>query len=209
MSRRRKAKAIAALVCSVFIVVMCAVAFGMMINNTGEKMLQVYGLENLKFFTVLSNLLLGVVSAVYAACTARALARARRNPEDGWRIPPAAQIAKFVGTTAAALTFLTVMVFLGPLFGYEAMFLNANLWFHLVLPVVGIVEFALLDAGPRLGLRHTAVAVVPTIIYGTCYLANVVINGVGEWPNLNDWYGFAMWGIPAGIGIFAAIALAT
>ena len=74
MSRRRKAKAIAALVCSVFIVVMCAVAFGMMINNTGEKMLQVYGLENLKFFTVLSNLLLGMVSAVYAACTARALA---------------------------------------------------------------------------------------------------------------------------------------
>ena len=40
------------------------------------------------------------------------------------------------------------------------------------------------------------IAVIPMIVYGTFYLGNILLNGRGEWPDTNDWYGFAMWGIP-------------
>lgn len=218
MSRRARARRIAAIACSAFIGVMEFVAWGMMLGNTGSKLLAVYGLENLKFFTVLSNLLLGVVSLVYAAFLIAAMVRGRRaegaaGAENAavacWRVPLGLQVAKLVAVTATTLTFLTVMLFLAPLFGYGALLQNANLYFHLVLPVLGIVEFVFLDEGPRLRLSHAALAVVPSVLYGTFYLVNVLVNGVGEWPNPNDWYGFAHWGIPVGIGIFAAITLAT
>lgn len=194
-------KRAAKLACNIFIAVMAFVAFGMMLSNTGPKMLEVYGLENLKFYTVLSNLLLAVISIAYAAF----LIAKRR--EGGIRIPLALQVAKLIGVTATTLTFLTVMLFLGPLYGHAAMLQNANFWFHLVLPVLAIIEFAFLDEGPRLKVRHTFIAVIPTIAYGTFYLANILINGMGEGAHTNDWYGFAAWGIPAGVGIFAIITV--
>jgi hypothetical protein len=53
------------------------------------------------------------------------------------------------------------------------------------------------------------IAVIPMIVYGTFYLGNILLNGRGEWPDTNDWYGFAMWGIPASFLVFVIIAAAT
>jgi hypothetical protein len=46
---------------------------------------------------------------------------------------------------------------------------------------------------------------IPTAIYGSIYLVNILINGVGKWPNSNDWYGFVKWGLGVGILIFVVI----
>jgi hypothetical protein len=43
------------------------------------------------------------------------------------------------------------------------------------------------------------------VIYGVFYLGNNIINGIGEWPDTNDWYFFLAWGYPVGILIFAVI----
>ena len=72
MSRRARAKRIAAIACSAFIGVMEFVAWGMMLGNTGSKLLAVYGLENLKFFTVLSRT---CCSASSRSCTLRSSLR--------------------------------------------------------------------------------------------------------------------------------------
>ena len=46
-------------------------------------------------------------------------------------------------------------------------------------------------------------------ISGAGYLLNNIINGIGEWPDTNDWYSFLTWGYPAGIAIFAVICAVT
>jgi len=51
----------------------------------------------------------------------------------------------------------------------------------------------------------TLVSGAPALVYGACYLANILINGRGEWPNSNDWYGFMNWGFGVSIVIFAVI----
>ena len=55
--------------------------------------------------------------------------------------------------------------------------------------------------------KYTFIAAIPSLIYGNFYLANCLINGVGEWPETNDWYGFLNWGYPVGIAIFAGVVL--
>ena len=41
-------------------------------------------------------------------------------------------------------------------------------------------------------------------MYAVYYVLNMVINGIGEWPATNDWYGFLNWGIGPGAVITAA-----
>ena len=50
---------------------------------------------------------------------------------------------------------------------------------------------------------------IPSFLYGTVYLLNNLINGIGEWPDGNDWYGFLNWGFPVGIIIYLGVILVT
>ena len=53
------------------------------------------------------------------------------------------------------------------------------------------------------------IAVIAPLVYGIAYLANILINGMGEWPDTNDWYLFFAWGYPAGMIIYAVIVTVT
>lgn len=154
------------------------------------------GFLSLKFFTVLSNLFNGTVCLVYAACL---LARHPASPR--------MQTWKLTATSAAALTFFTVMVFLGPVYGYGGMFLGGNFWLHFALPVLSMLVFVLLERGTPLPFRKTLWAVVPVLLYAVGYLGNILVQGVGEWPNRHDFYGFLLWGWPVGVAISIGLAL--
>ena len=171
---------------NIFVAVMTAVAFVMMTFGWGSEnsLFSLSGVQNLKFFTVLSNLFSGVVSAVFAA-----MLIGRRGVA-----PYALYVLKLAATVAVAVTFFTVVILFMVIFGLGGMFYGANFWFHLVLPLVSIIEFCLLDTGVRLRLSATFAGLVPVVLYGIAYFANILINGVGEWPNTNDWYGFLSFG---------------
>ena len=81
----------------------------------GQRMLSEPGLGNLRFFTVLSNLLAGIAAIIWLAVSGRGGEGLRR-----------AETLKFVAAAAVGLTFTVVMVFLGPLYGYPMMFTGAN-----------------------------------------------------------------------------------
>ena len=100
------------------------------------------------------------------------------------------------------------MLFLGPLYGYPAMLAGVNFFLHLVVPVAALAECIFLSR-TIYTRRDNRLAVVPMLIYGTVYLANNLINGTGEWPDTNDWYGFLNWGLPAGLVIFSGLCLIT
>ena len=100
------------------------------------------------------------------------------------------------------------MVFLGPLYGYPEMFVGANLWLHLVVPITAMAEIIFLSDATYTR-RDNNLAVIPPLIYGIVYVLNILINGMGEWPNTNDWYLFFYWGYPIGFLIYVVIALVT
>ena len=157
----------------------------------GEGTLSSRGLGSLKYFTTLSNLLEGAASVWWLIAALRS----------GTRL---AERLKFVAAAAVMLTFTVVMTFLGPLYGYRYMFGGANLWFHLLVPLMAAAEFILLGDG-TMTRRDDLLAVLPPLLYGAVYLCNILVNGVGEYPHTNDWYGFVLWGLPVSIVIFAVI----
>lgn len=140
------------------------------------------GFQNLRYFTVLSNLLQGGVSLV----------RVFGRRTGRW---------KYVSTTAVALTFFVVLLFLGPAYGYDSMYTGANFWFHLVVPVLAMADFLIFDRADSFTLRDSFVATLPMLAYSLFYVVNLLVNGVKG----NDWYGFAKDGPKSAVAAFLII----
>ncbi len=175
-----------------------------MLNSTKSATgLTASGVENLKYFTVLSNEFCGLV-AVYSLFLslfdhAKGTSGTRRH----------LILLKLVSATAVALTFSVIAFFLGPLYGHSILYRGSNLIFHLLLPLLAMAELIFMDPGEQgISFSYTLVSVIPIVLYGLSYLINILVNGVGTWPNTNDWYGFVNWGLPVGLGIFSGIILA-
>ena len=160
-----------------------------------EGTLAEVGVRSLKYFTIQSNLLVGIAAVIWLAHCKKGVSKAVES-------------FKYVAAAAVALTFITVMTFLGPMYGYPEMLVGANLWLHLIVPVAAIAEIIFLSDA-EYTRRDNNLAILPLAIYGTFYLANNVINGIGEWPDTNDWYLFLTWGYPIGFVIFALLFLVT
>jgi hypothetical protein len=143
------------------------------------------GFGNLRYFTVLSNLLQGGVSLAYA-CGIRT------------------GRFKFASTTAITFTFFIVLLFLGPKRGYDVVYAGANFWSHLIVPVLAMADFLVLDRECTFTMRDTFIAVIPTLAYGLFYMGNLLVGGAEG----NDWYGFQGFGAGAGIGIYLILLAA-
>jgi hypothetical protein len=179
---------------NICIAVMVAGAWlGMLLLGGGD--LASRGIGSMKYFTVLSNILCGIAAVIW-------LVQERKG------VSKAAERFKYVAAAAVALTFTVVIVFLGPLYGYPEMFEGANLWLHLIIPVTAIAEIIFLSDA-KYTRRDNDLTAIPPFLYGLFYLANILINGIGEWPDTNDWYLFFRWGYPIGIVIYAVIMLVT
>ena len=221
----RKTKKKIVIVLNVLIFAFTLLGLGIMLylNGNGGGLLSSVGWDNLKYFTVLSNILCGIVALVYLTQQLTDFLRrhAERNarkqeiqsvsdgPTSVWlkniSCPAWLMTIKLAAAAAVMVTFLVVACFFGPLYGYRYMYLGSNLWFHLIIPVLGMVEFCLLDG--TIPFRMTFLTGTPALIYGCFYLGNVLINGKGQWPDTNDWYGFLNWGWGPAIVIFAVIML--
>ena len=167
-------------------------------NDTGAMLTDVR-LRSLKYFTLDSNLLAAAASliAVYFQVF-------RKGTMPVW-----ASSLKLAGTVSVSVTLLTVIVYLGPRFGYKAMLAGVNLHLHLTVPVLAILVFCVLEGSHSLSFGHTFLAVIPVLIYAAFYLGNILINGPGSGPNTNDWYGLLFMGLswaPLIIAIFGSAA---
>ena len=176
------------LVINCIIVVFTLVGGYLCFFTKSEGLLTVYGIDNLKFFTVESNLFEGAVSLMLIVCILL--------KKDSALV----RLLKYMAAVAVGLTFLTIAAFLGPIYGHSHMYHGANLFFHLIIPLIAMAEFILLN-DHKMGVKENLYAAIPAIMYGCGYLINILING----SEGNDWYAFTAWGLPIGIGIFAGI----
>lgn len=182
------------------------------------------GFGCLKYFTLLSNIFVGVMAAAWLVSAGKT--KTAGSSEEGGKanaieegVGPCAakeggcaservERLKYIAAAAVGLTFATVMFFLGPIYGYASMFSGVNLPLHLIIPLIAILEIIFLSDAAYTR-RDNLLAIIPPLLYGLGYLVNILINGMGEWPDTNDWYFFFYWGYPIGVLIYAALLTAT
>ena len=167
----------------------------MLTGKPEEGALQATGIENFKFYTVLTNVFCGIVAALYLVFILL--------KKDTGKL----SVLKLAAVCGVAITFAVVAFMFGPLYGYPQFYRRGNLFFHLLLPLAAMAEFIVVKRD-RIPFRYTIFSAVPTLLYGTGYLLNILINGIGgPWPDTNDFYAFLSWGWPVGIAIFATITV--
>ena len=181
---------------NLMIVILAAIGVVLMFTgNPEEGALQASGIENLKFYTVLTNVFCGLVALIYLLFILLG--------KDTGKI----RVLKLAAVCGVAITFAVVAFMFGPLYGYPQFYQRGNLFYHLLLPLTAMAEFLEVKR-PKMPFGYCVFAAVPTLLYGLGYMTNILINGMGgQWPDTNDFYAFLSWGWPVGIVIFAAITL--
>ena len=130
-----------------------------------------------RYFTIDSNLFAALVSVLTLAYLPF-LAPGAPLPRWLWVLRQAA-------TASVAITFVTVMSFLAPIFGYHYMLDGPDLWLHLICPLLQIAAFVLLEGTAGVPLRHAWWGLLPAGIYGVVY--GVMVVALKRWP---DFYTF-------------------
>ncbi len=129
-----------------------------------------------RYFTIQSNVLCAVSSAV--------MILARIAGKVGYF----AYGLKYMGTVAVMVTFLTVVLFLGPTQkNFDVLLSGPELHLHLTVPLLALVSYIAWD---RIHMPFGCVilGVLPVILYGMLYLKKVIFTeGDGRW---DDVYGF-------------------
>ena len=160
---------------NIFIFMMVFVASFMMFTGfrfmTGEIILESNKLGMFKFFTVDSNLFMGISALIFAIYEIRLLNGSIKE------IPKFMYILTLVATTGVTLTFLVVFAYLGPLVGnMYFMILNSNLFFHLLIPLFSIITFIFLEKNNKMNFTYSFYGLIPIGIYAIYYLIGVLIH---------------------------------
>ncbi len=188
-----KKKVIFELVSNLVIFIMLIVSFVIIFATDEKNNLIEHDLSVFKYFTVDSNVFMGLMAFVSLFFINK-------------KTPLIVSILKYVATCSVSLTFLTVMVYLGPLYGFPMMLAGANLFMHLLIPVLAIIHLFLLE--PKMEnykFSYTIYSILPMILYGIGYLTNIAVhNGYGDIRY--DWYFFGQGGIWIGILMFFLMA---
>ena len=153
--------------------------------------MEVTGALCFRYFTIDSNILAAIASLLLLPC------EVRRITGKSDAVPPALSVLKLAGTAAVTITFVVVLVFLGPTMGYGKMFEGTNIFLHALCPVLAIVSFLFFDGGSPLSAKQSRPALLPTVVYGLVYLLMVVIltEAKGGWPDFYSFNARGLWPI--------------
>ncbi len=129
------------------------------------------GKRAFRYFTTQSNAL----CAISALCMCL-------FPQEAW-----AYYLKVMGTAAVTVTMLTVLVFLGRIYGYKPLLSGSDLFMHLITPLLAIVSLCVLERR-GIGFLTSFIGLIPVALYAPLYLFNVVY--APEDKRWEDFYGF-------------------
>ena len=177
----------------IFTIIATIIMFtGFKFMNGVEPVLETTKLGMFKFFTVDSNLLIGISSFLFLIEEKKMLNNSIKS------IAIKYYILKFIATVAVSLTFLVVFVYLGPISkdGIISMLQNSNLFFHLIIPILSIVTFVFFENNNYFRFKYTIYSLIPTLAYEIFYLINALVHAEnGRVSPLYDWYYFIQGGI--------------
>lgn len=144
------------------------------------------------FFTVDSNMLLAISSLIIVIYELLVYF----NKQE--KIPHWVSVFKYVAVTSTTLTFLTTVFYLSPLLGakFWMLFLNNNLFFHLVSPILGLVSLILFEYEEKFSWKISFLSLIPMGLYSIFYITNVYTHlNNGQVDPVYDFYYFAANGV--------------
>lgn len=188
MSNKRNIIALiinAFIVISTFIIMIKGVSYGASSGQVGENMI---GIGYFKPYTIDTNVLNGIVALMMATFNIYNLI------ENKDELPRFLVVGQLISTVGVTVTILTVIFFLAPTFymthrGVMWLFSNDMFFFHLLNPILSIINFVLLDKRYVLNRKEIYLGISTTVIYSFVYLYNVVL--AKKW---SDFYGFTFGG---------------
>ena len=149
------------------------------------------GKKAFRYFTTQSNVLCAISALMMCLF-----------PEAEW-----AYYLKIMGTAAVTVTMLTVLFFLGRLYGYKALLTGSDLFMHLITPLLAIISLCVFERR-GIGFLTSFVGIIPVALYAPLYLYNVVF--APEEKRWEDFYGFnkdGKWWIAYGMMIAGAAVI--
>ena len=205
--KENKNKIKLALIFNIIIVIMTVFASiamfcGFKFMSGYDLVLESNKLGMFRFFTVQSNLFMGIVSLIFAIKEYKYL-------KDDKEISISSYVLKMVATVSVALTFIVVFTYLGPVVkgGLAALLMNSNLFFHLFIPVFSIITFVFLENDKKINFKYTIYGFVPTFLYEIYYLTNILVHMENNSVSPEyDWYYFVRNGVSSAL-IIAPIML--
>lgn len=156
----------------IFILVFICFIF-MLINfnfMSDIKVLESHGLENLKYFTVDSNLLLGISSLILSIYEYLYLNKKIKE------IPNKIYLLKYISTICVMITFLVVTCFFAPFYfknNFYVLYLNNNLFYHLIVPILAFISYIFFEKN-KLNFKTTFTGIIPVILYSIFYITRVL-----------------------------------
>lgn len=189
---------------TVFVLVIVAVIW-MMTDNSGIS-LSARKIQALRYFTVDSNILMGIAAAVMAIAQIKVVTGKRKS------ISTALYVFKLVSTVTVTITMLVTVFYLGFVIptGFFSLFYHANFIMHLAVPVLSIVVFVLYEKTDSIALKHTFFSYIPLVLYGVYYAVvsfSHMENGVIE--NGYDWYQFFSLGVSGALLVYPVFVVLT
>ena len=145
-----------------------------------------------KYFTVDSNVFAGIISLVMIIVQLlidKGKGRLKK-------IPKLLHLLKLAATTGVTLTMLVTAFFLAPFqYDFFSLFMDSNLFLHLVIPLVCIVTFVFFEPAD-ISTAQTFAGTVPMLIYAIFYSTNIILHlQNGQTSHDYDWYGFLDGGV--------------
>ena len=174
---------------------------GIKITSGAEPILETTKIGMFKFFTVDSNLFMGLVALLFT------IKQIKKQS-----ITKNMYILKLASTTSVTLTLLVVLAYLAPISqgGLRSMLQNSNLFFHLLIPLLSIINFTIFEKTDKIKTKDTLYGLIPTIIYAIFYVSNLIIHiENGKVSPVYDWYWFAQNGIIQAISTAIIIIVTT
>ncbi|MBR5090426.1 MAG: hypothetical protein IK093_13435 [Ruminiclostridium sp.] len=145
------------------------------------------GWGSIKYFTVQSNLLYGIYAGIFAVIELVYGSAAA--------VPAVLYILKYVFTVGVTLTMMTVLFYLAPIVvkSYPKLFKGANLYFHLLVPLLGLTAFCFFEGAAEISVPQVFLGLIPFGLYGIFYTINALSHAEnGKVDMKYDWYGFVM-----------------
>lgn len=163
------------------------------------------GLSPFRFYTVDSNIFVGIASIILIIYEYLILKGKIKE------VPKYVYVIKYIGTVAVSLTFLVTLLYLAPMFGdkFILLYLNSNLFFHLIVPLLSFISFAFFEK-IKLDFKYTFYGVSTMLIYGIYYAINAYVHQInGVVPVEFDWYGFVRGGISSMYIVYVVMFIIT
>ncbi len=141
-------------------------------------------IEMFKYFTVDSNILVGIISLILLIYEIKVLNKKISS------IPNFIYVLKLIGTSAVTLTFLVTATFLVPQYGVYNLYSNTNLFFHLIVPLLAILSYILFEKHDNKN-KYAFLGIIPMFFYSIYYTLMILINlDNGGLTYKYDFYGF-------------------